>query len=64
MTDILIDKLYTKIAERELENIMEKTRLMVGFAPEDYEIVDKKEQTYGVFGNNGNGNRFCLRYFA
>ena len=36
MTDILIDKLYTKIAERELENIMEKTRLMVGFAPEDY----------------------------
>lgn len=40
MTDILIDKLYTKIAERELENIMEKTRLMVGFAPEDYEIVE------------------------
>ena len=36
MTDILIDKLYLKIAEREIENIMEKTRLMVGFAPEDY----------------------------
>ncbi len=40
MTDILIDKLYVKIAEREMEAIMEKTRLMVGFAPEDYEIVD------------------------
>ena len=40
MTDILIDKLYSKIAERELESIMEKTRLMVGFAPEDYEIVE------------------------
>lgn len=40
MTDILIDKLYTKIAENEIENIMEKTRLMVGFAPEDYKIVE------------------------
>lgn len=43
MTDILIDKMYYKIAERELEGIMEKTRLMVGFAPEDYEIVEMKD---------------------
>lgn len=43
MTDILIDKMYFKIAERELEGIMEKTRLMVGFAPEDYEIVEMKD---------------------
>ena len=40
MTDILIDKLYLKVAEREIENIMEKTRLMVGFAPEDYEFKE------------------------
>ncbi|MBP3463533.1 MAG: DUF45 domain-containing protein [Clostridia bacterium] len=40
MTDILIDKLYTKIAEKELEDIMEKTRLMVGFAPEDYKVIE------------------------
>ncbi len=40
MTDILIDKLYYKIAERELENIMEKTRIETGIAPEDYEIIE------------------------
>lgn len=43
MTDILIDKMYFKIAEKELEGIMEKTRLMVGLAPEDYEIVEMKD---------------------
>lgn len=43
MTDILIDKMYCKIAERELENIMEKTRITLGFAPEDYEIVEMKD---------------------
>lgn len=43
MTDILIDKLYSKIAENEIENIMEKTRLMLGFAPEDYKFVEMKE---------------------
>lgn len=43
MTDILIDKMYFKIAEKELEGIMEKTRLTVGFAPEDYEIVEMKD---------------------
>ena len=40
MTDILLDKLYLKISEREIESIMEKTRLMVGFAPEDYRFED------------------------
>ena len=43
MTDILIDKMYYKIAERELENIMDKTRITLGFAPEDYEIVEMKD---------------------
>lgn len=43
ITDILIDKMYFKIAERELENIMEKTRITLGFAPEDYEIVEMKD---------------------
>ncbi len=43
MTDIVIDKMYFKIAERELESIMEKTRLTLGFAPEDYEIVEMKD---------------------
>ena len=43
MTDILIDKLYLKIAEREIENVMEKTRLMLGFAPEDYKLIEMKD---------------------
>ena len=42
MTDILIDKLYMKIAEKEMEDIMEKIRVMVGFAPEDYKIIEMK----------------------
>lgn len=40
MTNILIDKMYKKIAERELENIIEKTRIELGIAPEDYEIKE------------------------
>lgn len=40
MTDILIDKLYLKIAEKEIESIMEKTRIMLGIAPEDYELKE------------------------
>lgn len=31
-----INKLYEKIAINEIENIMEKTRIMIGFAPEEY----------------------------
>ena len=31
-------KMYTKIAENKIENIMEKARHLFGFAPEDYEI--------------------------
>ena len=42
LTNIIIDKMYNQIAEKELENVMEKTRLMVGYAPEDYEIKEIK----------------------
>lgn len=35
---ILVDKLYEKVAEQEVERAMEKTRLLLGYAPEDYEI--------------------------
>lgn len=34
--EVLVQKLYDKIAEQEIEKVMEKTRLMLGFAPEDY----------------------------
>ncbi len=40
---IAIEKMYTKIAKQEIERIMEKTRLMLGFAPEDYEIKIMKK---------------------
>lgn len=40
MTDILIDRLYYKIAEKELDLIMEKARIETGLAPEDYEIKE------------------------
>ncbi|MFR5684146.1 MAG: M48 family metallopeptidase [Clostridia bacterium] len=36
---ILIEKMYHKIASDEIERAMEKTRLMLGIAPEDFEIV-------------------------
>lgn len=37
---ILVEKLYEKIAEQEIERAMEKTRLLLGYAPEDYEIKE------------------------
>ena len=38
LLDIILFKMYKKIAENEIENIMEKARHDFGFAPEDYEI--------------------------
>ena len=38
LLNIILLKMYTKIAEKEIENIMEKARHIFGFAPEDYEI--------------------------
>lgn len=36
--DLAIDKMYEELAEVEVENAMEKTRIKLGFAPDDYEI--------------------------
>lgn len=38
MLDFAIQKMYDEIAKVEIERAMEKTRLMMGFAPEDYKI--------------------------
>lgn len=40
--NVALEKMYNEIAKQELEQIMEKTRLMLGFAPEDYEIKTMK----------------------
>ena len=40
--DLAIDKMYEQIAKVEIERAMEKVRIMVGFAPEEYEITKMK----------------------
>ena len=47
--DLAIDKMYEQIAKVEIERAMEKTRIMVGFAPEEYII--KKMKTLGKCEN-------------
>ena len=42
--DIAIDKMYEQIAKIEVERAMEKTRILLGFAPEDYEIRKMREE--------------------
>ena len=43
--DLAIEKMYEQIANVEIERAMEKTRIMLGFAPEEFEI--KKINTFG-----------------
>ena len=43
----MIDKMYYMVAEREVEAAMEKTRKMVGLAPEEYRI----KKTKSVWGS-------------
>ena len=48
--DLAIDKMYEQIAKVEIERAMEKTRIMLGFAPEEFEI--KKMKTLGKCENS------------
>lgn len=48
--DLAIDKMYEQVAKVEIERAMEKTRIMLGFAPEEYEIV--KMKALGKCDNN------------
>ena len=48
--DLAIQKMYEQIAKVEIERAMEKTRIMLGFAPEEYEII--KMQTLGKCEKN------------
>lgn len=59
--DTLINKLYTKVSNDEIERAMEKTRLLLGIAPENFKIseLDKKslakfvqESQSIIFSNN------------
>ena len=48
--DLAIEKMYEQIAKVEIERAMEKTRIMLGFAPEEYEI--KKMKIWGKCEDN------------
>lgn len=48
---VLIEKMYFTLAEKEIEMAMEKARITLGFAPEDYEIC-KMENTLGKCSSN------------
>lgn len=39
---LAIEKMYDKIAEEEIEHVMEKTRLLLGIMPEDYKLQRMK----------------------
>lgn len=41
--NMAIEKMYDEIADTEIESAMEKIRLILGFAPEDYKIERMKE---------------------
>lgn len=47
LLNAILLKMYSKIAENEIENVMEKARHTFGFAPEDYEI----RKTAGVLAS-------------
>ena len=48
--DIAIEKMYEQIAKVEVENAMEKMRITLGFAPEDFEI-SKINNSFGKCEN-------------
>lgn len=48
---ISIEKMYEQIANNEIEDLMEKTRKMLGIAPEEYEVMKIK----GTLGKCVNG---------
>lgn len=48
--DLAIEKMYEQIAYVEVERAMEKTRIMLGIAPEEYEVA--KIKTLGACKDN------------
>ena len=44
LINMLIEKMYNKIAEVEIEKSMEKTRILLNLAPEDYKIENMNKE--------------------
>ena len=51
ITSILLERMYLLVAQREIENAMEKARVNMGMAPDDFEIK-KMEKTLAKCINN------------
>lgn len=51
IVNMAIYKMYDEIAQKELEDAMEKIRLILGFAPEDYKIKRMKDEFYRCLHN-------------
>ena len=49
--DLAIEKMYEQIAKVEVERAMEKMRIMLGFAPEDYKIANMKKEIARCLNN-------------
>ena len=49
--EMLVNKMYQMVAEKEIENAMEKIRVMLEIAPEDYEIrfMERNLAKWGKF---------------
>lgn len=52
----MIDKMYYMVAEKEVEAAMEKTRKMVGLAPEEYRI----KKTKSVWGSCSSNRKITI----
>ena len=54
--NLALDKMYESIAKDEVERVMEKTRIMLGFAPEDYEI----KKTHGALAKCSDDKKITI----
>ena len=54
--NLALDKMYESIAKDEIEKVMEKTRIELGFAPEDYEI----KKMYGVLAKCSDDKKITI----
>ena len=42
--DVILNKMYAKLAERHLENVFEEIRIETGLVPEDYSIIQNSKE--------------------
>ena len=54
--NVALDKMYESIAKDEIERALEKTRLLLGIAPEDYEI----KKIHGALAHCSNDKKITI----